>query len=334
MTWTEDGDSLLGLLGKPSNDPDVVEVLGDFDVRWAPKLDNKDLPEDEREWYVWRPSSKRGIEFSFQDEADLRALPRDQRGQGPLLLSQVCFYGDHEGVLPFKGKFPYGISLQSDRLAVRSAMKSVSDVCRSHKRDVWELDKHRVVVEHKRGGSVLGSVLCKLRLSPWPPAMLPPLPTLDQIIGQFGAYWYTSEMRELFFPLGLDRCGPDIATRRYADLREEAGLELYFYRDRARADDDVTANKGAEFSSAKFYSSRYLDARQWPGELPLGLEFDASYRELVSRVGREPDDGRDENLDGYAIWHFEDYSLHVQYSNVDNVILCCSVFAPGAMQPR
>jgi hypothetical protein len=332
MSWTQDGDALVRLLGRDSDDPDVLQAMEDFNIRWAPELDEpEDGLEDEREWFVWRPSSKLGFEFGFQDAADLRAAPEDERGTGALILTQVCFYGEHDGVRSYAGKLPYGLTQQDSRLQAQGKMRAFSSIQRSHRRDVWELEPHRVVIEHKQRGRVLGSVLCKLRPNPWPPLSTAPLPTLKEIVAQFGSTWYAPEMQRLFFPLGLDQCGSHIATHGYADLTRDVGLELYFYRDPARDADHVPQSKGAIFQSAKFYRSRYQDARQWAGELPLGLTFDIAYPEFVKHVGRSPDAGSDENLSGYPEWHFDEYSLHVLYSNVDNVVLCYGLFAPGVL---
>lgn len=64
------GNDLLALLGRPSDDGDVVDALAEYGVRWPPELELPDASDDDDEanepdWYVWRPSSARGIEFGF-----------------------------------------------------------------------------------------------------------------------------------------------------------------------------------------------------------------------------------------------------------------------------
>jgi hypothetical protein len=231
----------------------------------------------------------------------------------------------------FAGKLPYGLSRGHTRVQAAARMQAYSRVQRSHTRDVWELEPHRVVMHHKQDGKVLASVLSKLRLDPWPALAPPPLPAFRDIVGLFGSPWYAPEMQRCFFPLGLDKCGSHIATHHSADLTRDHGIELGFFADPARGDDHVLQGKGARFMAAKFYRSRYQDARQWAGELPLGLPFDIAYPELLQHVGRKPDSGNDGDLSGHAVWHFDDYSLHALYSNVDNVVLCYSVFAPGVL---
>src|SRR5262249_29004361 len=265
-------DELVALLGKPSEDDDIVDALKQFAIRWPPELDPAD-DDEEPDWYVWRPSSAMGFEFGFQDEAHLNALAVELRGKSPLVLSSVAFYGEHEGVRPFPGVLPFGLTLNDSRATVRKKLSVLETAPRSHRRDVWDTPRYRVVVEHVPRRHVIGSVLIGLRLARWPPPDEPPpvLPTVKQIIGLFGLPWYAPEVRKVFVPLGLDKCGPDIATNRHADLREECGLELTFLRDPARDPDSPLRTKGAAFSGVKYFHSRCQDSRGWAGELPLGL---------------------------------------------------------------
>jgi hypothetical protein len=294
------GDELVALLGAESDDPRVVDALSAFAIRWPPQLDEPEDPDDP-DWYVWRPSSANGFEFGFQDEAHLRALDPGKRGASPLVLTSLAFYGEHEGVKPYRGDLPFGILLADSRPAVRAKLSGVEVAPRVHVRDVWDAAKHRIVVEHRAGIGALDSVLVKLRLDPWSPLKQDPppkYPTVDEIVAMFGQAWHSPDMRRVFFPLGLDACGPDVATHRYADLRAKCGLELYFFRDAARDEENPIKNKGAIFSAAKFYRARYQDARAWLGPLPCGLEFDIAYPEIVRRVGRLPDGGSDGPLSG------------------------------------
>lgn len=46
-------------------------------------------------------------------------------------------------------------------------------------------------------------------------------------------------------------------------------------------------------------------------------------------VGRQPDEQEDDDLDGYALWHFPNYDLHVLYDNMKNRLLRVTLMAPG-----
>ncbi len=334
------GDDILALLGRPSDDPDVLNALDAFGIRWAPELElddeqDGDDEDNEPDWYVWRPSSANGIEFGFQDRAHFEAASIGERGEdGPLILTSVAFYGEHDGVQPFSGRLPWGLELSDSRHRVHEKLAGLEVSPRVHRRDVWEAGDRRVIVEHTRGDTV-ANVLVRLPSQPWPNDGPAPLsrPTPDQLRAMFGMRWHEEGMRRWLFPLGLDRCGKDISIHRYADLGRHHGLELYFFRDPARAEDSPIKDKGAVFGGAKFSGRRVYDASEWQGELPFGLSFRTAYPDILAVVGRAPDVESDEDLGGFAVWNFKDHTMHIRHDNVDNLILSVGVFAPGAWKP-
>ena len=235
---------------------------------------------------------------------------------------------------PFAGQFPFEILVDDSRATVRAKLSSLEIAPRSHRRDVWDGPKFRVIAEHNGTSGKLDSLLVAIPLAPWPPlpGPTPTLPSIDEIIALFGQTSDTADLRRVFLPLGLDRCAAGLATRRSADLKRAHGLELNFYRDATREDDKPINDKGALFSAAKFYRSRRLEARQWAGALPCNLEFDLAYPDIVKRVGRAPDKSRDDNLSGFALWHLPAFTLHVQYDNIINVSHVVSIFQPGTWE--
>ena len=325
------GDEVIALLGTPAGAPAVTDLLDAWGVRWPPRLDDAD-PEavgDAVDPYVWRPSSKRGIEFGFTDEAYQQALSEDDRGRGPLVCTHAIFYGEHPGVLPFDGEVPFGLALADGREHVQTDLSGRWGPARTHRRDAWDVPDHRIVVEHTDDGQRMDSLLVKRPLQPWPPADTATPPTPDEIRSCFGEPWYGETMQKLFFPLGLARCGPGIARNRTGDLRREVGLELFFDREPGLGDASPLKDKGLGLAGAKLFANRFQDARQWPGGLPLGLTFKTAFPDVVSAVGRPPDGGQDGHLSGHAVWHLKDYTLHVQYDNVDNVLWSVSMLRPG-----
>ena len=333
----KNGNEIVALLGKASDDPEVLELLKQFAVRWPPELevdDEDDELDEEPDWYVWRPSSPMGFEFGFQDEAHLKALPVEFRGLSPLVLSSVTFYGEHEGVLPYQGELPYGLTLEDSRAVVQEKLSVLGTKPRSHRRDVWDLPDYRIVVEHVPDRDIIGSVLFRLPLAPWPPLDEPPpaLSSVKEILDLFGLAWYAPPMQEAFFPLGLDTCGPDIVRHQHADLRETHGIVLYFLRNPDEAPDSPIRNTGAALTGVRFFRARFRDARGWAGELPFGLSFDEAYPAFEEKIGRAPDSGRDESLSGYAVWRFPEFTLHLVYDNVDNVIFSVSLYRPGVWE--
>src|SRR5262249_60720121 len=96
-----------------------------------------------------------GFEFGFQDEAHLNALAVELRGKSPLVLSSVAFYGEHEGVRPFPGVLPFGLTLNDSRATVRKKLSVLETAPRSHPRDGAGTPPYPLVVAHgARGGGI------------------------------------------------------------------------------------------------------------------------------------------------------------------------------------
>jgi len=328
------GQDLVDLLGRASDDADVVDALAEYGVRWPPVLDlpedGTDDEEDEPDWYVWRPSSARGIEFGFQDRAHFEADDPSLRGEGDLLLTSIAFFGQHQDVDPFAGRLPWSLELSDSRTRVREKLNVLEASPRVHLRDVWEAGDRRVIVQHTRRDTI-ANVLVRLPSRPWPDPEPAPIarPNPAQLRAMFDMHWHEEPMKKWLFPLGLGECGTDIAIHRHADLGHH-GLELYFFRDPSRADDSPIKDKGAVMRGVKFLANRAYDAAQWQGDLPFGLSFLTAYPDLVAAVGRKPDELADDDLGGYALWHFDDFTMHVEHDNVDNLLWAISMFAPGA----
>ena len=49
----------------------------------------------------------------------------------------------------------------------------------------------------------------------------------------------------------------------------------------------------------------------------------------MQKVGLPADKQADQPFTGYVLWHFPDYSLHVFYSTMENLILRVRIMAPG-----
>lgn len=322
------GDDLTALLGATTEDPRVRLALDVY--RLDPPVVAADDDEEEPDWYVWRPSARAGVEFGFQDPAHLNGSDPSQRGRDPLVLSSVCFYGAHDGVDPHSGQFPLGLTREDGRETIRRKIEPLGGTYRAHVRDTWDLQDRRIIVAYGRSGDVLGSVLVRLPLRPWPEVVDPSVvPGPRRIIDLFGQVWYSAAVKQAFGSFELIGCGPDIALHRYANLRRTAGMELLFSPDASRPAGSPLRRKGAVFSGIRMYASRYQDALAWPGELPFGLTFDESFPTLLKKMGRKPDAGDDGDLTGFGLWHEHGVSLHVLYDNVNNAVLCVSLLRPG-----
>jgi hypothetical protein len=322
------GDELLALLGMAASSLPVQLSLATLARGMQPELD----PDDEQSLADWVTVNEIGLEYGFEDEALVRARDVDERRQGKLLLTQLYFYGDTPTTLPFPYPLPFGLSFEDDRAAARRRMARHETSRRSYIRDAWTVEGVDVTVAY-HGTGALESVFCQVPCDPWPqradePELLADL-TPQKLAGLFGLRWSGAALREALGPVGFGSTLADIRTEHNADLRMAHGIEFGFAPGRQVPAADPQFPRSASFASVTYYGARVLDAREWAGPMPFGLRFADSQETLAAKVGRKPDDRGDQNLTGFVAWHFDAFTLHVEYSNVLNRLLRISLMAPG-----
>lgn len=321
------------LLGRPSNDPHVIAELAraGIDERPRAKIDENDADGPVIQTQDWLLKSAAGIEFGFDDEASWRGWVEFERGRHQMLLTQIYFYGEHKGVNPYAGHLPFGLALSDDREIVRSKMMPLEITRRSYVRDVWDSRDYRITVSYVDTDERIGFVLCALREPTLPAsdyslnATLP----IEHITGLLGKGLDNGELREAFKSLGINRFVEDVREGRALDFRNSYGFELGFTRPASVEQSPANSLLEPIFSYAVFYRERELDARGWTGTLPLGIQFDDSPEILMRKVGLSPDEQVDKEATGYALWHLPDFSLHVYYSTMENLLLRVRVALPG-----
>jgi hypothetical protein len=324
-------DDLLNLLGERATHAGVLAALAEFGISSRPSLEPPENPNDEPDWYNWLLSGRDGIEFGFVDPAYLLARRPSLRGTVPLVLAQLYFYGRHPGVAPYQGDLPFGLSLSDSRAEVRRKLHRFEPVRRSYVRDVWDLPRYRMIVAYVPGVAGVASILCMLRLSPWPAGEEESfrLPRLDQVIDLFGQPWHSAAFRRIFSPFGVESFTANIALRGVADFRYSYGFELYFSVSETADVAKGIAHGDRVFSAIKLFRDRHLDAFGWKGELPYDIRFDDPQSELFRKVVQAPDQTADHDLAGFALWHFPRFSLHLLYSNLANLLLAATIMQPG-----
>ena len=321
------------LLGLRSADPRIQAELLRFGIHDGPSVNIDDDHPDGPVVAVqdWLVNTAAGIEFGFDDEASWRGLNELEHGRHPMLLTQIYFYGDHDGVHPYRGRLPFGLQFSDDRNAVRAKLVALEGTRRSYVRDTWEPRDFRMTVSYASGGARIGFVLCTLREPPLPMSdySLAPVPTINAIIGVLGKECDDPAFREVFAQLGLDRYLEDVIQGRAANLRNTYGFELGFSKHAATDQRPKDPASGRIFSYVVFYRERELESRGWQGTLPLGILFDDSPEAVMKKVGLPADEQADEQFTGYALWHLPDYSLHIYYSTMENLVLRVRIMAPG-----
>lgn len=322
-------DGMLPLLGRKLDDPQVQAALEQFAHGMQPELD----PDDEDSLFDWVTVNELGVEYGFMDEAYLRALDPDERKRGPLILFQIFFYAETETMRAFPFSLPFGLALGDDRGAVRKKLAQWEPLRRTYERDFWALPQFNLAIKYKQSGTI-EIVYCYLPYTPWPDA-----PGAAQLAARFppkkfqtlfGARWSSELLRTELAPLGYDAELPMVRSEHMAHFEVDHGLSLTFVPAEKVPAADQSAPMTLVLGGVSFYAARdEADARQWQGELPAGLKFDDTPRELQAKLGKKPAESLEDEFSGIAVWHLPEYTLHVEYSTLENRLVIVTIYAPG-----
>ena len=323
-------EDLLSLLGGRATDPAVESALVYYRVRNRPevKIDAEDADGPVVDTQSWVKNSHAGIEFGFDDEAAWRGLDETQFGEGPMVLTEIYLYGNHERVNPYEEVLPFGLRLADDRSAVRQRMARYEATRHSYIRDTWDAPGFRMTVSYTKDDSAIAFVLCALRELPLPPLsyLLVPVPAIETLTALLGLTLDDPAVEQALDPLGLQDRIEQVKEIGEADFLNPYGLSVRFSapgKKRKRWREDTLV------SGVTFYQEREQGARRWPGKMPHGAIFDDSLEMVADKVGRVPDVQENEDFSGYAVWNEPSLTFHILYSTIDNRVMRASVFAPG-----
>jgi hypothetical protein len=323
---TEPSD-LLALLGLPSTDPRVEAVLRGYAVRNRPHVeidpDDPDGPVVATE--DWVKNSRAGIEFGFQDQAAWRGEDVVAFGRGPMVLTQIYFYGLHPNVRPYAGALPYGLRLEDDRATARARLAAFESTRHSHLRDTWDTPRCRVTTSHDAGSGSLQFVFCTLPEPPLAPlayALAPP-PSIAELVGVLDRPLSDAQVWRVLGRFGLVAKAGAIDETGQADFSDPHGIVVDFVRS------DADAGGEPVVATLMLLREREFDGRGWTGPLPHAIAFDDSPQRVVEKVGRPPDRAADDATSGFAEWHEATHTLHVVHDGMSNRTMRVSLVAPG-----
>lgn len=308
-----DGNRLLTLLGHPHSDPDVRATLEALRIGRDPEVlhnDDDDMMPQTQDFFG---NLHLGIEFGFEDEASFRGLHPDEIGKGPMLMTHIYFFVDHDGTTPFEGTLPFGISAEDTNEEVRARMASIEPNRRSYIRDVWDHSKYRVIASYtedlKLGFLVVMTPPKTVAVDPEDVARLP---SSGRIFGFLGVDIDDRELQMALRSLQFADALTEIGDGLRASLASQYGLTLDFRRD--------LSAPGLLLHSVTFERDDAANNPRWPLELPHGIDFDMSPALLFERLGLPVGKFEDE-FTGRANWLYATHELRVVYSTMDNYIL-------------
>jgi hypothetical protein len=325
---------ILAMLGQEHTDGAAfAPLLAALGTVALPCLDEDD-PGQHHDWILIR---SRGLEIGFVDAAYFSGSPRITWRSEGLLMQQVTFYSSgRSGINAYSGELPYGLQWSDTREQTRVRLAEFEAGRASYLTDRWDIGVRRLVLAYKQHDQTLDSVHVKLRIPPLPPQPeQQPNVAVEQWLDLFGLPADSDRLQSALSPLDLrNRLEVLGADGHEIDFIETAGIVLYFEEverlqpQRKRA----SRSRSLAFGAVKFHRARDLNARQFQGELPLGLKFDDNPGRLDKVIGRPPASRKDGPTTGHATWHMNEFSLHVLYSTLENHLFRVMLMAPGYWQ--
>ncbi|MGU2288612.1 hypothetical protein ACSEQ4_06630 [Pseudomonas aeruginosa] len=271
-------------------------------------------------FYDWILVRKQGLELGFVDEEFQLAASRFRWGHGKLLLAQAYFYSATNEIKKFSGCLPAGLNFSDGRTEVREKLSTYEATRHSFINDTWDLNEYRLTIVYKKNRETgIDRVLCRMLPKPIVQTARLIYPSVEQIYHTFGDPVRSTEFESLWPNLLSNKDYESAELDSELDLNESLGASLGF----------VKIGNEALFRSISFHRNRDQDSVGWRGPLPRRLDFEDSPETLFSKIPNTPAQQADTELTGYAVWHFEEYTLHVLYSNIDNRIIRVKMITPG-----
>lgn len=310
-----DSADILSLFGTPATDQKVEAIFSSLNTLRRPELPEDD-PYSYHDWVLIR---RKGIELGFSDSEYQHAADRFRWGHGTLLLTQAYFYAGFDDIRPFTGILPYGLAFADNRAIARSKLGVFERSRHSYLNDTWDVDGYRLSVTYTETGASIDRMACRVLATSIPRTRHVVFPDLKAITHAFGATLKSPEFQKLWAGTLTDEDDESAHEDGEMDLLETYGATLAF----------APSSVGPVFRSIVLHRNRDMESVGWGGGLPNDLDFEDSPEILFKKIASQPVQQSDSALTGHAVWHFDDYTLHVLYSNLDNRLLRVKLIAPG-----
>lgn len=283
-------------------------------------LQRPSLPKDDKfVFHDWVLVRRKGVELGFSDSHYQAGGDRSRWGRGVLLLTQAYFYSGFDDVAPFTGELPYGLAFADSRTAARAGLSAFEASRHSWRNDTWDVDGYRLGVTYTDSGQRIDRIACRVMAAPIRRKRQVVFPPLARIVAAFGADIRSAEFAALWGGMfGKDELKVAMEDGEI-DFTQTFGATLGL----------AGPESSPLLRSITLHRNRDSESAGWDGELPSGLDFEDSPETLFRKIPARSVQQSDSALTGHAVWHFDDYTLHVLYSNLDNRLLRIKLIAPG-----
>lgn len=301
-------DSLFGL---PASNEDVELLFLALETLHRPERSD----EDRFAYHDWVLVRRQGIELGFADSEYQSASPRHRWGHGELLLTQAYFYAGFDDIQPYRGDLPFGLEFSDSREAARGKLSAFESTRHSYRNDTWDVEGYRLSVTYAEGGQRIDRIACRQMAAPISRERVVEWPSLSALTAAFGCKLSDPEFTALW--------GDVLAPDKLLEAQEEDEIDF------TRTFGATVGLVGGTFRSITLHRNRDMESAGWGGDLPSGLGFEDDPTTLFRKIPFPPVQHLDSALTGHAVWHCDDYTVHVLYSNLDNRLLRVKLIAPG-----
>jgi hypothetical protein len=320
-----DAYDIISLFGKTVDSPEVEALFLDLETMNRPQPDYEN--EDYFDWVMVR---RQGVELGFSGVLYHEGTSENFWGErDELALYQAYFYTAFDDVKTFQGELPFGLKFSDSREIARQKLSAYESSRHSYITDTWDANGFRLNIRYAKGFRSIDSMAC---IQEWLPILhKEPViyPELSQIIKAFGSTVESPEFTGLWNKETVDEIHDLVLNEgmRSAFLNRSYGVDMSFSRE----------GKEKQFYAITLLGNRQIDSVNWEGVLPFDLSFDDSPETMFDKMKvhkKSPDERSDTMKDNtdYAVWHFQECTLSILYSHLDNRILRVSMYAPGVWQ--
>jgi hypothetical protein len=306
----------MDLFGLRADSARMQEVFGYFNTLRRPEL------ADRYSYHDWVLVRRAGVELGFTEENYHKGELPQLWGKGALLFTQVYFYAGFDDVAPYAQALPFGVRWDDAREQVRTRLAELAaSLHSSDVSDTWDAPGYRITVHYAAGPQQRpDKLVCRqLARSAEPPKDAQAVPSAQWMAQHWGGNVAAPEWRSAWGQYLNDDALEEGLEDGTIDLSQSHGVTLH-----------VSADAGEPLLRAmSFFGNHHDNAVQWAGAMPFGLSFEDSPHTLFQKITAKPAKRQDGELTGYAVWHFQELSVHVLYSFVDNRILRVKLLAPG-----